>query len=602
MLRLSSLALAATLLSATTLSSLAAPTPPSSAGLTAFRRQPTFTTLGLGDPVTASLRANDTSAGDDDTAAALKYLAEKTGVAVEQLDVVETYVGSNGVRHVYVKGVVGGVRVGNQDANVSIKDGKVLSWGSSLPTGQTLLPAKVDEPANGGVSEEDAITTAERTLGLKRTTTPTTHQYVETGEGRYEYTHTFQLRSAPDAPKLEWVEVDVSTTTGKIVSVTSWVASAKYTVANIRGAGNPETEILVKNDPARQGPSPLGWHNDGKASYTVTKGNNAYSQKEGGQPVSGGANNEYTKTYSSKQAPDSQNNVEAAVTNGFYVANAMHDLFWFYGFDEKAGNFQATNRDGGKGGDPVKVVVQGKAMTSNANFGTPPDGLEPVLTTFVFTDTQPGRDPAMETDIMIHEYGHGISTRLTGGPANSNCLASGEGAGLGEGWSDSLAMFIQRKASHTRNTDLVIGAWATNNPKGVRSYPYSTDKGRNPLMYGTLGEPGKNEAHAMGEVWATMWNEVYWNLVDKAGFYDDIYNAGLEKGNIVAMHILIDGLALQPCNPTFVAARDAVLQAEMTRYGGKYRCAVWKGFAKRGLGVSAKAGVFVNKVDVPQGC
>ena len=44
-----------------------------------------------------------------------------------------------------------------------------------------------------------------------------------------------------------------------------------------------------------------------------------------------------------------------------------------------------------------------------------------------WTQQLPFRDGSLESGIVIHEYGHGISTRLTGGPANSGCLGWGEG-------------------------------------------------------------------------------------------------------------------------------------------------------------------------------
>lgn len=46
---------------------------------------------------------------------------------------------------------------------------------------------------------------------------------------------------------------------------------------------------------------------------------------------------------------------------------------------------------------------------------------------------QPFRDGDLEAGIVIHEYSHGLSTRLTGGPANSGCLGYGEAGGMGEG-------------------------------------------------------------------------------------------------------------------------------------------------------------------------
>ena len=35
--------------------------------------------------------------------------------------------------------------------------------------------------------------------------------------------------------------------------------------------------------------------------------------------------------------------------------------------------------------------------------------------------------------IIIHEIGHGVSNRLTGGPMQSGCLSGGQSGGMGEG-------------------------------------------------------------------------------------------------------------------------------------------------------------------------
>jgi hypothetical protein len=52
----------------------------------------------------------------------------------------------------------------------------------------------------------------------------------------------------------------------------------------------------------------------------------------------------------------------------------------------------------------------------------------------------------------------------------------------------------------------------------------------------------------------------------------------------------MDGLKLQTCSPGFVNGRDAILQADSILTGGENACAIWKGFAKRGLGFSASQG------------
>src|SRR5690606_10600747 len=53
---------------------------------------------------------------------------------------------------------------------------------------------------------------------------------------------------------------------------------------------------------------------------------------------------------------------------------------------------------------------------------------------------EPDRDSDLDSGVIIHEYGHGISNRLTGGPSTVSCLGNAEQ--MGEGWSDWLALAL----------------------------------------------------------------------------------------------------------------------------------------------------------------
>ncbi len=53
---------------------------------------------------------------------------------------------------------------------------------------------------------------------------------------------------------------------------------------------------------------------------------------------------------------------------------------------------------------------------------------------YIWTHTTPNRDGDLDNGIIVHEYGHGVSNRLAGGPANTSCLNNQEQ--MGEGWSD----------------------------------------------------------------------------------------------------------------------------------------------------------------------
>ena len=167
-----------------------------------------------------------------------------------------------------------------------------------------------------------------------------------------------------------------------------------------------------------------------------------------------------------------------------------------------------------------------------ANFATPPDGQSGHMNMYVMTQTTPKRDGSMENMIVTHEFGHGVSNRLTGGPANTDCLPSGESGGMGEGWSDALAYIIETRPGDNRKTKNAPGAWSFNLPNGIRKYPYTSDKTISPAMYGDTSASG--EVHAVGAVWAQILWEPYWNLVDKLGYASDLkadYKSG--KGNAV---------------------------------------------------------------------
>lgn len=83
-----------------------------------------------------------------------------------------------------------------------------------------------------------------------------------------------------------------------------------------------------------------------------------------------------------------------------------------------------------------------------------------------------------------------------------------------------------------------------------------------------------------------------------------------KHGNTLLAHLLVEGMKLQPCRPSFAAARDAIIQADLILTGGNNTCDIWKGFAERGLGPEAKTlgqlpwggGVRSEDYSVPKVC
>jgi Fungalysin metallopeptidase (M36). len=268
-----------------------------------------------------------------------------------------------------------------------------------------------------------------------------------------------------------------------------------------------------------------------------------------------------------------------------------------YGFDEAGGNFQENNYgNGGAGSDSVNAEAQDGSGTCNANFGTPPDGSNPTMQMYVCGD----KDGDFDNLVIVHEYGHGISNRLTGGPNNTGCLSNQEQ--MGEGWSDFYGVIMSIESGDIGTDPRGVGTYLFGQGAGgpgIRPFPYTTDMGVNPQTYDHI----KTAAvpHGVGSVWATMMWEVTWALIDEHGFDTDFYNftgdVNLDAGNIQAFALVTEGMKLQPCSPGFVDGRDAIFAADQAIYGGANECLLWDAFAKRGLGFSADQGSSGSRSD-----
>jgi subtilisin-like proprotein convertase family protein len=306
-------------------------------------------------------------------------------------------------------------------------------------------------------------------------------------------------------------------------------------------------------------------------------------------------------------SPISGDNVNAAIINLFYWNNLTHDVWHVFGFDEAAGNFQENNYgNGGIGSDSVDANAQAFG-NCNANFGTPPDGSNPEMNMFTCDAASPDRDGSLDNGVIVHEYGHGISNRLTGGPSNTSCLYNSEQ--MGEGWSDWFGLVMTIEAGDTGTEPRGIGTWLLGqgpSGSGVREYRYSTDMAINPHTYGDVGNVAV--PHGVGSIWSAMLWEVTWLLIEEHGFNPDIFGDWTTGGNNLAMQLVIDGLKLQPCLPGFVDGRDAILLADLALTGGQNECLIWEGFAKRGLGYSAIQGSSdstsdgIEAFDIPPTC
>ena len=542
----------------------------------------------------------------------------------------------------------------------------------------------------------------------------------------------------------------VSTNKTSTIFAPPAVASASYRVypvpvesANF-GTRTLETDPWLKAG-AGNNATTLGWHFDNTASYDVTRGNNVWAQEDlaGTNATTGLSDNSSTsipvltfdKSLDPIMNPNVNTNLRAAIDNVFYWSNIMHDVSYQYGFDEAAGNFQASNLGrGGIGNDYVHAFAEDGAGINNANFATPPDGQSPIMRMYQwnmdvipafhvsspaavtnnysivqgsinltsqlgYTGTKTGsivlvndaagthqgcgsfsnaasvagniamidrgggcsfvqkirnaqntgaiavimvnnvatapvtmsgtdititipavmismadgatlkanlaglsgslsstgvfRDGSLDNGIIAHEYTHGISNRLTGGPANAGCLTNAEQ--MGEGWSDYMALMMTTNWSVASPGDgansRTIGTYAASQAAGgagVRTYPYSTNMSVDPWTYGMMSGINLGEVHTVGEIWCSAIWDMTWNIIQQEGIDPDIYHG--TKGNNIALQLVIEAMKYQPCSPGFLDARNAILKADSILYNYVHRCAIWNAFARRGMGKSASQG------------
>lgn len=242
------------------------------------------------------------------------------------------------------------------------------------------------------------------------------------------------------------------------------------------------------------------------------------------------------------------------------------------------------------GGDDTGIGIPA-VMISMANGQALKNAMQQGTVNATLGGPAPGsiRDGDLDNGVIAHEYGHGVSNRLTGGPADSDCLWNDEQ--MGEGWSDWMAMVLTMKPGDQAETprgmaNFVLGEEIDG--QGLRPAPYTTDMAVNPYTYGNSNSFAFQGAHALGFLWATMLWDLTWALVDEEGFDPDVYQG--TGGNNIAMRLVLDGMKLQPCGPGFVDGRDAILLADQLNYGGAHACLIWEAFARRGLGYGASQG------------
>ena len=166
------------------------------------------------------------------------------------------------------------------------------------------------------------------------------------------------------------------------------------------------------------------------------------------------------------------------------------------------------------------------------------------------------RDGDLDSDIVYHEYGHGLTWRMI------TSMSGPLSGAIGEGMADVLAVVL--------NNDDAVGEYSDRNANGIRSARYAN----HPRTYGSVN--GTNGVHYDGEIYGA----IGWNLFKQ---YEARY--GLTAGRDRLLRDLVNGMNYTPARPSYEQMRDGVLQATA---GTDRQCMVWTAYAKFGVGQGAK--------------
>lgn len=506
-----------------------------------------------------------------------------------------------GARHLIFKQYARGLEVFGADVKVTLdKDGRVVFVTSGLaPKAETLTST---QPL---LSEHEAVAVAAKSLDLDASSLKEVSKRLVV----------FML--TPDEPRLAWririqdprsgdrydlIVDDAKATVLLRHSLTWYFADTPSYRVYTGHSPQPNMPFLSLSPPfvdrvlvSTQGDptaSPAGWLNP---ANPITSGNNVVAREDrlgnnsGGRTARAEGLSFDFPLILNTIGQEPENFTDASITNLFYRCNWIHDYLYRLGFDEQAGNFQVDNFGrGGLGNDPVLADAQDGSRFNNASFGTSEDGFPGRMQMYLWTTAQPKVDGSFDAEVIVHEYVHGLTTRLVGGSQDATSLFGIQSGGMGEGWSDWYAMTMLSSPGDDPDAKYPFGSYVTRNfERGIRRFAYSTNLDINPLTYADI-DPAQtrfnpadtDSVHRTGEVWASaLWTA-------RSEF---IKAYGFEQGKALIEQIVTDGLKLTPTNPSFVDARDAILAADRLANAGANECLLWAAFARRGIGFGASA-------------
>jgi extracellular elastinolytic metalloproteinase len=565
-----------------------------------------------------------------------------TATDVELLVPVHSYSERDtGILHVSLQQQLHGTLLDSTGIEMSVMpDGRVMSVGGSLMSGlaSNSTALRTTNTPTLQLTPYQAIERAASRMGLPTLTSPAIRspeavqgvlgtytipewssseikpqlRYVPTGpnEVRLAYSVGFM----PQDEQHSW-QISVDAETGDVLRVGDAVAfysSADYTIyAKPSPLSGPQ---VVVSDPWDAEASPRGWlywpelpDTPGRPGvYQRTWGNNASAGEV--VPAIWGDNLTHSVAPSSivgdrlvydfpynTQAPGGDPaNIRAGTVNAFFWVNRLHDIYFKFGFDEAAGNFQRVNLSGqGLGDDEPAVYALANAHATASYFSA--EGVEPKLAYSPWSD--PAKSMAVDMRVIAHEHQHLVTQRLLGSPYDLNSYVYLYPIGMfHEGWSDFFPLLLAQKAANDVDSATDIFEWSAPN---LRNHPYSYDMSVTPNTLSMLDtfelsrDFGKTYDNA--ELWAAPLWDLNKVLIEKYGYAEDLLvgydgapgapNAGnvlAFKMNLVAMDILPEeGFGI-------LQARDALFTADQMLTGGENLVEMWRVFARRGWGYSAE--------------
>jgi extracellular elastinolytic metalloproteinase len=176
------------------------------------------------------------------------------------------------------------------------------------------------------------------------------------------------------------------------------------------------------------------------------------------------------------------------------------------------------------------------------------------------------RDGSVDSDIVFHEYCHGLTWRMIGS------MSGPLSGAIGEGMSDVCSILM--------NGDSMVGEYSASDPNGIRRAPYA---GYHVITYKDIVG---TEVHQDGELYGAIGWRLKENFESKNSNVDTLFN------------YLVQGMNYTSSGPAFEDMRDGILDAiDASSASNKadQACWVWDAFADFGVGVNADAKLVLKR-------